>query len=641
MTKMLLFTILFASLLQPLFIEATAAPKATAIVESIREVMAILKPRDDENEPQSEEDEPEPRLIPPKVGTWENGWLEVLYFFPSPETLKQNGITPKIFRDRLVKFMTLVYPELLPPRKTSYTPLGSSALDEIFALRLKLSVTRETANWKVQDEIAEDFGDILLEPATLLIAAPVIPPTPPGSPTPESKSPPNSPRKQRLARNLRRRSRDFVSNGFTSTNVTDPFLIPKDDADNTTRGQEYNTTNDNQYRESQQGSDVHKRAGQSSESEPEVERGPKKSFDDACQLGVPPGFEWDDELKPRTWRWKDAGKGVQIYVIDTGCDTRHPEFENAKKRFKWLFPTIESLREVGDTIALDEKERPNYGHGTQVIAKIVGENIGVSRSADITIVKTEVTSPERLRGSPTTSASLNAWIMVLDAIAQRRAAGDLQYCVVQYSGGHPPPSHTPGASDYIMKRIIKAIGSLNCYVVVAAGNVHQDQENLRRPNPPTSYPHVLAGDPDLAGTLVVVGGHDPEGYNMYQYDKFTKISAQAQSVVSVKTFPFGPHPQGRWSSMLSYCSGTSFSAPVVSGLLANFISQGYKDPLGYLLAISKAPLRRGEPRRAFNGIYPDMYPDQNDIPWIYEFYKRPRLKDPRVAEKGPPRKLAD
>ncbi|KAK6501189.1 hypothetical protein TWF481_009034 [Arthrobotrys musiformis] len=357
-------------------------------------------------------------------------------------------------------------------------------------------------------------------------------------------------------------------------------------------------------------------------------------------LSVPPGLKPDGSEGNLQWQY--GGAGTSVYVIDSGLDTRYSEFDGASIR--WLYPALESLEEPGDGYSSSDSQLV-WGHGSQVAAKVIGTHIGTAPMANLIVVPDEL-SVGKYRNLGSTLQ--NMWLKVHDDIVETKDKWKAGYCVVVFSAGHSFYDRGGSIDYHLAKRIVTAIGKLGCYVVAAGGNEISDPENPTQDRKKLRIPQILSGNRDLDKVLLIVGGHDLDGYNYFEYNKYTRISAPAVDLVGLKPIdhPESPPPidDERWSSRsYDYIDGTSFSGPTVAGILATFISQGYRDPLGYLLAISKDPMRPGEPRIAWNGIYPDMYPqsyiDSSPMAQTLKEYKRPPLKDPRVADKGPPIRL--
>ncbi|PXF45122.1 Extracellular serine proteinase [Gracilariopsis chorda] len=73
--------------------------------------------------------------------------------------------------------------------------------------------------------------------------------------------------------------------------------------------------------------------------------------------------------------YPNQGKGVRIFVIDTGCRTDHDEFVN-----------IEITTEKAPGSAF-HSGKDDHGHGTHIAAVVGGANVGMARKASITCIK--------------------------------------------------------------------------------------------------------------------------------------------------------------------------------------------------------------------------------------------------------------
>ena len=69
----------------------------------------------------------------------------------------------------------------------------------------------------------------------------------------------------------------------------------------------------------------------------------------------------------------DGGEGVDVYVIDTGTNVDHVDFEG---RASW-----------GKTIPIGDEDVDGNGHGTHCSGTIAGKKYGVAKKANVYAVK--------------------------------------------------------------------------------------------------------------------------------------------------------------------------------------------------------------------------------------------------------------
>jgi len=69
----------------------------------------------------------------------------------------------------------------------------------------------------------------------------------------------------------------------------------------------------------------------------------------------------------------DGGKGVDVYVVDTGINVNHVEFQG---RASW-----------GKTIPQDDIDEDGNGHGTHCAGTIASRGYGVAKQANVIAVK--------------------------------------------------------------------------------------------------------------------------------------------------------------------------------------------------------------------------------------------------------------
>ncbi|WQF79046.1 Putative peptidase S8/S53 domain-containing protein [Colletotrichum destructivum] len=119
-------------------------------------------------------------------------------------------------------------------------------------------------------------------------------------------------------------------------------------------------------------------------------------------ISQPPG-SWRDEL-PGFGYASEAGKGVTIYVIDSGANSKHPEWTSmtGSKDFMYVASAV-------------QEETDSRNHGSCVASKATGLKYGTAKEANIVMVKL----PEEW----TLSAITKALVMISNDVTQKGIRG--------------------------------------------------------------------------------------------------------------------------------------------------------------------------------------------------------------------------
>ncbi|KAJ9066287.1 hypothetical protein DSO57_1010925 [Entomophthora muscae] len=149
----------------------------------------------------------------------------------------------------------------------------------------------------------------------------------------------------------------------------------------------------------------------------------------------------------------DAGKEVDVYVIDSGIKIDHPEFGG---RALW-----------GVNFA-NKQNTDEYGHGTHVAGIIGSTTYGVVKSSTLFAVKV---------GSDKKRPKVKRVIAGIDWVLKNRRKG--KGCVINLS------LSTPYSDAF--SNVLRAANNLNCVVTAAAGNRNMDACNVL----PASCPKVI------------------------------------------------------------------------------------------------------------------------------------------------------
>lgn len=210
---------------------------------------------------------------------------------------------------------------------------------------------------------------------------------------------------------------------------------------------------------------------------------------------------------------KTSGKGVSVYVIDTGVDGNHPEFGGRVARgFSAL-----AAGAPGNTDCA--------GHGTHVAGTIAGANVGVAR--DATIIPVRVLN---CLGSGSTAEILRG----------------MDYVVGLHRPNEPAVANLSlgGSADPALDAGIRAMVADGITVVVAAGN---DNRNACAVSPAREPLAITVGATSQTDTRAPFSNYG------------TCLDVFAPGVEILSSFP---------SNRYAQLNGTSMAAPHVAGIAA-------------------------------------------------------------------------
>lgn len=220
-----------------------------------------------------------------------------------------------------------------------------------------------------------------------------------------------------------------------------------------------------------------------------------------------------------------TGKGVDVYVIDTGTFIEHHEFEG---RASW-----------GKTIPLNDFDEDGNGHGTHCSGTIAGKKYGVAKEANIIAVKVL---------SSNGSGSMSDVIKGIDYAT----SSHLENVKNKKKGfkGSVANMSLGGDKSKALDYAVNGAVSSGIHFAVAAGNDNADS---------CSY------SPAAAELAITVGAStlDDERAYFSNYGKCNDIFAPGLNI------------QSAWigsKSAVNTISGTSMASPHIAGLLAYYLS---------------------------------------------------------------------
>jgi cerevisin len=222
---------------------------------------------------------------------------------------------------------------------------------------------------------------------------------------------------------------------------------------------------------------------------------------------------------------EEGGEGVDAYVIDTGTNVEHVDFEG---RANW-----------GKTIPQGDVDEDGNGHGTHCSGTIAGQKYGVAKKANVYAVKVL-----RSNGSGTMSDVVKGVEWAVEAHIKKSKKGDKKFkgSVANMSLG--------GGSSRTLDLAVNAAVDAGIHFAVAAGNDNADACNY---SPAAAQKAVTVG----ASTL-----GDERAY-FSNYGKCTDIFAPGLNILSTWT-------GSKYAT--NTISGTSMASPHIAGLLAYYVS---------------------------------------------------------------------
>ncbi|GAM88633.1 hypothetical protein ANO11243_066670 [Dothideomycetidae sp. 11243] len=226
------------------------------------------------------------------------------------------------------------------------------------------------------------------------------------------------------------------------------------------------------------------------------------------------------------WYDQSAGQGTYGYVVDSGVNIHHAEFE--------------SRAFLGHNAVENAPFRDDEGHGTHVASTVCGKTYGVAKKCNIIAVKIAH------GGKSSRALLLDGYTWAVKDILDKRRQSK---AVINISWSLPGPS---AAHDHA----VNAAFAKGVTTVVAAGNSKQ---------------HAGLTWPTSAGSAIVVAA-----------STCTRKSAGFSNYgPNVTLFAPGTYVRGAWigftgnsNTATAWLSGTSMAAPHVSGLVLYFKGLG-------------------------------------------------------------------
>ncbi|WWD21497.1 hypothetical protein CI109_105983 [Kwoniella shandongensis] len=229
----------------------------------------------------------------------------------------------------------------------------------------------------------------------------------------------------------------------------------------------------------------------------------------------------------------EGGEGVTAYVIDTGINVDHVEFEG---RAKW-----------GKTIPKNDVDKDGNGHGTHCAGTIASRKYGVAKAAEVVAVKVLGSNGS---GSMSDVVAGVLWAAERAADAAAAAAGELVATgKTKYKGSVANMSLGGGKAKSLDDAVNAAVDA-GLHFAVAAGNDNKDACNY---SPAAAEKAVTVGASTLGDERAYFSNHG----------KCVDIFAPGLNILSTWT---------GGNQTTNTISGTSMASPHICGLLAYLVS---------------------------------------------------------------------
>lgn len=218
-----------------------------------------------------------------------------------------------------------------------------------------------------------------------------------------------------------------------------------------------------------------------------------------------------------------AGKDVDVYIIDTGINVDHEDFEG---RAKW-----------GKTIPLFDLDIDGNGHGTHCAGTIGSKTFGVAKKANLIAVKVLRTS-----GFGTNSDVIKGVDWVVKQHRKNAKTGRQSAANMSLGGGR----------SVTLEKVVNRAVEFGVHFAVAAGN---DAEDACEYSPAAASGPVTVAASTSADTMAY-------------FSNFGKC---------VDIFAPGLDIKSTWigsKDAVNTISGTSMASPHVAGVLALYLGEG-------------------------------------------------------------------
>ncbi|KAK8208975.1 proteinase B [Zalaria obscura] len=261
----------------------------------------------------------------------------------------------------------------------------------------------------------------------------------------------------------------------------------------------------------------------------------------------------------------DGGEGVDVYVIDTGTNVDHVDFEG---RATW-----------GKTIPQNDADIDGNGHGTHCSGTVAGKKYGVAKKAHIKAVKVLRSNGSGSMSDVVKGVEYAAESHLEQVEATKKGKGKKGF------KGSAANMSLGGGKSTILDQAVNAAVDAGIHFAVAAGNDNADSCNY---SPAAAEKAVTVGASNLADERAFFSN----------YGKCNDIFAPGLNILST------------WIGSkyaVNTISGTSMASPHIAGLLAYLLSlQPSKDSAYAVADITPKKLKANLLSIATEGVLSDV-----------------------------------
>ncbi|KZT72431.1 serine-type endopeptidase [Daedalea quercina L-15889] len=266
-----------------------------------------------------------------------------------------------------------------------------------------------------------------------------------------------------------------------------------------------------------------------------------------------------------------GGEGVDVYVIDTGINVAHIEFEG---RATW-----------GKTVPQNDEDVDANGHGTHCAGTIASRRYGVAKAANVIAVKVLGSN-----GSGTMSDVMAGVVWtVQQAVAKAKAAAEefRRTGKASHKGSVANMSLGGGKSKALDDAVNRAVDN-GVHFAVAAGNDNKDACNN---SPAAAKKAVTVGASTLGDERAYFSNHGPcvdifaPGLNV----RSTYIGSETAEATLSGTSMASPHTAGLLAYLLSLYPSSTFN-PAVEPDLSELFQQQSARSFGSVYALAHSVL---------------------------------------------------